>query len=301
MINLDIYIYISIIVILISIILSHYYLSRTIKNKVTDEVKKLTDIDTNILNDLQNATQIGSRLDNLDNIIKNEDNIIFLSKPTYIPSLSIKAPPPDTLANTEGFKTTPDYSLTVAGITQLNKSLIVQENATIYKDLNVLGETVFDNSLRVYNKNITPKNEIFSVNTSDETTYAITLQVSKNLTANNARINSLLSAKNVAIENELTASIADINKISSQIITTNTIVSDYVSFTCFKGIIVMWDNNSSMANIPSGWALCDGSTYILNSDGKAVVVNSDTSTSTTTPYLTNSTANVSNVSYIMRL
>jgi hypothetical protein len=162
--DLDIYIFISLVVLLILLISSHISsssrinkldssledkidkLDNSLGEKINTEIKSLTNIDTNILNNLQDATQVGSRLNNLDTNIKINDANIVLEKTTYVPSLSISAPPSATTASgtsrstAENFSS--NYSLVVDGNTETNNLQV--NNNTIITGTLIAGDTTVD-------------------------------------------------------------------------------------------------------------------------------------------------------------
>ncbi len=224
--NFDIYMFISIIMLLILLFTSHdssssqinnlgntlEKIDNTLEDKINSGIKTLTNVDTKILADLQDATKIGSRLNTLDSIIKKDNENIILTKPTYVSTLNISAPPTQqtsTSSTAEQFAN--NYSLNVDGLTTTN-------NLTVNNNANITGQ------VRAGTANITGEVEAGTAN--------ITGQV----IAGSAQINA-----NAQISGDLT-------------------VNGNINF--FRGIIVMW--YGPVTSIPRGWAPCDGGVYRIN-------------------------------------
>ncbi len=293
---INIIIFISIVIISILLLSSHLYslskinkldnsmedkinkLDNSMEDKVNTEIKALTKIDTKIIADLQDGTKIGSRLNNLDSIIKNDNDNIILTNRTYIPSLHISAPPvttevtttaaPSTMSEVtttaapQQFTNTNDYNLSVDGSTTTN-------NLTVYNNAIINGSTTTND--------LTVKNNTFmrgSTTTNDLTVNNDAI-INGSTTTNDAIINGTTTTNDAIINGSTTTNDLTVKNntfMSGSTTINNLTVEGDVKFTnrntnimeIFpRYMVIAW----ASSDIPKGWALCDGGFYKLNADG----------------------------------
>ncbi len=243
--DLDRYMYITLVILLVLIVGAYISssfrinkLDNSLDGRISTEIQSLTNTDKNILSDLQDATQIGRRLNNLDSAITKTDETIVLTHPTYVPSLSISAPQEPTTSSSAGTAEhfANDYSLNVDGDTKTN-NLIVVNNATINGDTTILG--------KLNASNIVLDNTIMTVKSAlikEDAT------INGQLNANSATVNGATSIKgnmtingatsitgDTTIDGALTANSATVNGATSikgaTVITGNTTINGATSIT----------------------------------------------------------------------
>ncbi len=239
--NFDIYLFITLVIMLISISGSYINLNSKINNKIELVIKQFTDIDTDIL------ARYSKEMTHLDTMIDKNDNGILLKDKTYVKELYISKLP---TTSGETFENTDKGTLTVSGTTKTedlevtnntkstnlevtnktkSKDLEVTNN-TKCKDLEVTNNTKSTN-LEVTNKTTTTDLEVTN-NTKSKDLEVTNKTITTDLEVTNKTITTDLEVNNnVVVTNNITTSSLDVNNnvgVSNKTTTTDLQVNNNV-------------------------------------------------------------------------
>ncbi len=248
----DIIIYVSLSLLSIFLLTSHLYsiskinkinknlkdnvnkVNENMKENITTEINNLAKIDTKIISDLQEGTKIGSRLNNLDSIIKkdDEDNII-LTKPTTIPGLHITAPLTTSVgaSPTTSVGASPTTSVGASPTTSVGASptTSVEEGFTNDYAL-IVDSAIKTNDLEVSNLTNTYDLQVNN-NSILNTVTASDLEVTNLTKNNNLEVSNLTNTNNLQVNNNSILNTVTANSVEINLTNTNNIYVKENTFT----------------------------------------------------------------------